>query len=303
MDLQDFFNSKYGLGIAIAIGRFLPPKIGLLISDLLATIIASMGNLTMVKAIKANQWIVSGINDLSPRDLKVKAKSVLKHSGRCYYDLYHTFNDPEKILKLCPNSAAITEIVNLSHDGKGVFVVAPHTSNFDLALRALALHGLNAMLLGTPTTYSGYEIQNDFRTSTGMEVIPFDEPDIFSRAVKILKNGGVVATGVDRPVEKRKEKNKVSFFGHPSALPVGYIQIALAADVPILVMAPKMCSNGTYEIMHSGLITLKRNANRFTEIKQNVEMILEIVAGYIKQAPEQWLMFYPVWPDAVEELP
>ena len=303
MTLQDFSNSKYGVGLSIAIGRFFPPRIGMLVCDLIAITIANMKNSDMVKAIKANQWVIYGKENLSPEDLKEKTKAVLKHSGRCYYDLYHTYKDPEKILKLCPNSDAIKEIVSLSHSGKGVFLVAPHTSNFDLVLRALALHGLNAKVLSYANPFSGYEVQNELRASIGMEVIPFNEPDIFSRAVEFLKKGGAVATGIDRPVVKRKKKNMVSFFGRPSALPVGYIQIALAADVPVLVLSSRMLPDGTYAIMQSGPISLQRHANRYVEVKQNVEMILEIVAGYIKQIPEQWLMYYPVWPDVLEELP
>ena len=303
MEFQNFFNSKYGLSIAIAIGRFLPPKIGLPLSNLIATTITNMKNLPLVKAIKTNQWVISGKNELSSKELKEKAKAVLKHAGRCYYDLYHTSNNPEKILQLYPKSDAIEKIVALSHQEKGVFVVAPHSSNFDLALRALAIYGLKASLLGYANPSSGYKIQNKFRNSMGMEIISLSEENTFLHAVEMLKNGGIVATGIDRPVEVRKKKHMVSFFGHPSALPVGYIQIALAADVPILVLGVKMRSNGTYEIMQSGLIPLKRHPNRFAEIKQNVEMVLEIVAGYIRQAPEQWLMFYPVWPDMLEKLP
>ncbi len=302
MTLQKFFNSKYGLGVAITIGR-LPPKIGLLLNNLIAATIANKKDSDLVKAIKANQWIIHGKGNLSPEDLNAKAKAVLKHSGRCYYDLYHTFNNQERILKLFPNSKAIEEIITESQSGKGAFVVAPHMSNFDLALRALALHGLSAKLLGSPDPFSGYRMQNKLRNSIGMEVIPLSEPDIFFRAVEMLKNGEVVATGVDRPVRKSKKKHRVSFFGHPSALPVGYIQIALAADVPIIVMGAKMRPDGKYEIMHSGLIPLQRHANRFIEVKQNVEMILEIIAQFIRQSPEQWLMYYPVWPGVVEELP
>lgn len=303
MNAQVFFNSKYGLAIAMAIGRFLPPQIGLRLSDRLATTIANMENTNIVKAIKANQWVIEGQKDLSSETLKEKAKAVLKHSGRCYYDLYHTLTAPEKVLQLCPNSEVISKLVTMSHEKKGVFIVAPHTSNFDLALHALALHGLKATLLGHANPFTGYKVQNKSRDTTGMKILPLSEANAFSKAVKILKDGGVVATGVDRPVKVRKKKHMISFFGRPSALPVGYIQVALAAGVPILVLSSQMRPNGTYKILRSDILPLKRHPNRFTEIKQNAEMVLRVVADYIKQAPEQWLMYYPVWPDVVEKLP
>lgn len=302
MNYQQFLKSKQGVKIAIFIGQ-LPPKLGLFISDRIADALASKENSNLVKAIKANQKIICGKNTISHKELKHRVRAVLRHSGRCYYDLYHTFNDSEKILKLFPNSKAIEELITESHSKNGLFILSPHMSNFDLALRAMSLRGLSAKLLGYANPVSGYKIHNKYRASMGIEVIPFSEPNIFSRAVEMLKNGEKLLTGIDRPVEVRKKRHRVSFFGHPSTLPVGYIQIALAADVPIMVMGTKMKPNGQYEIFHSDLIQLKRHANRFTEIKQNVEMVLEIVAKFIRQAPEQWLMFYPVWPEALEELP
>ncbi|MBS1250521.1 MAG: Lipid A biosynthesis lauroyltransferase [Chloroflexi bacterium] len=303
MDFQNFANSKYGVGLAIAVGRLFPPRLGLLLSDWIAAFLVNREDSPMVRAIKANQWVVHGKENLSPKDLKAKAKAVLRHAGRCYYDLYRSFDDTQRILNLFPNAKNLKEIVTASHSGKGVFVVAPHTSNFDLALRALSLHGLQAKLLGYADPFSGYKIQNKLRASMGMEVIPFSEPDIFSRAVETLKQGGVVATGVDRPVKRRKKSHMITFFGYPSTLPVGYIQIALAADVPLLVLGTAMRPDGKYEIMHTGLIPLERHDNRFTEVKQNVEMVIDIVTGYIKRAPTQWLMYYPVWPEVMEKLP
>jgi predicted LPLAT superfamily acyltransferase len=35
----------------------------------------------------------------------------------------------------------------------------------------------------------------------------------------------------------------------------------------------------------------------------NTEMVLKVAEGYIRQAPYQWAMFYPVWPEALNEMP
>jgi lauroyl/myristoyl acyltransferase len=38
--------------------------------------------------------------------------------------------------------------------------------------------------------------------------------------------------------------------------------------------------------------------NPVDEIERNAEAVLKPVENWIRQAPEQWSMFYPVWPDA-----
>ena len=52
----------------------------------------------------------------------------------------------------------------------------------------------------------------------------------------------------------------------------------------------------------SGLIEMKRCPNRTDEILNNAQHILDITADYIRQAPEQWSMFHPVWPEAAKEM-
>jgi lauroyl/myristoyl acyltransferase len=39
------------------------------------------------------------------------------------------------------------------------------------------------------------------------------------------------------------------------------------------------------------------------EILKNAEPVLEVAAGYIRQAPTQWSMYYPLWPEALTKAP
>lgn len=282
------------------IGRYLSPKVGYRVSQSIASLVSRFENADITKAIRANQFIVNGETN-SHRDLVEKTKNVLGHAGRCYYDLNHFFNKPEKLESMVPFSESMKDFIKICQQDQGYLVIAPHLSNFDLVVCGLVQHGFKAKVLSYPNPGTGYQLQNEIRSSFGMDVAPLGDSRFEAEIVNYLKNGGVAATGVDRPVPGRKKRHYVNFFGKPSPLPVGYITTALAADVPVIAVASYMLPSGQYDLMNSGPITLKRHRNKLDEIILNTEMVLEKIEGFIQKVPEQWLMFYPVWPDFQDE--
>ncbi|MFO8037285.1 MAG: lysophospholipid acyltransferase family protein [Anaerolineales bacterium] len=256
----------------------------------------------MNRSIRSNQWVIHD-GSITEKELHRKNQAVLNHAARCYYDYYHTLSDEEAVRELVPKTQEIETFLELSKKDQGVFVVAPHLSNFDLVVRALVMYGLETKILSYENPTGAYHIQNEIRASTGLDITPFRDGEAFTETTQYLKAGGMAATGVDRPVQIRKQKHMLEFFGRPSALPVGHITIALAANVPISVVAVNMSADGTYKFLHTGPLPLQRHPNRIEEIILNAEMVNEVMERYIRQAPEQWLMYYPVWPQLLDAKP
>jgi len=302
MNVQRLLNHSWVVKTSIFIGESLPPKLGYAVTRGFARFLTAFRNSDLSRHVRANQWVAQGEN-LSYEELVQATRSVLTHAGRCYYDLYHTWTDIQAQREMVPISDPIEEFIAATKSQQGTLVVAPHLSNFDLAVRALASYGLKAKILTLENPTGGQRVQNKLRETTGLDITPLGDPKVYSEVIQHLKDGGVAATGVDRPSPKRKKRHQVQFLGRPSALPVGYIRLALAADVPITVVAAKMLPSQKYSLLHSGPITLKKFSDRVKEVVYNAEMILEIIGEYILQAPEQWLMYYPVWPELMEEVP
>jgi KDO2-lipid IV(A) lauroyltransferase len=274
---------------------------GYRLASSLGSFFSSMKSLDINEAVRLNQFVVNGqVN--SPEELSEKNKQVLIHAGRCFIDLYQCFSNPDLIDDLVPFTPEMQEFIDLSHQNQGYLVVAPHLSNFDLVALSLVQKGFTGKVLSFPNPGSGYQLQNEIRTSLGMDLVPLDTPNLERDIIDYLKSGGIAATGIDRPIPGRKKRHYLNFFGHPSPLQAGYIQTALAADVPIIVVTGIMYPDGTYGFKYNGPIELKKHNNKLEEIKLNAEMILKVVEEYIKLAPEQWLMFYPVWPDFQQEV-
>jgi KDO2-lipid IV(A) lauroyltransferase len=118
--------------------------------------------------------------------------------------------------------------------------------------------------------------------------------------IRRLQAGEIVVTGIDRPMEDLKYRPR--FFDRPAQLPVHYVQIALAAKVPILLMASFRQPDGRYELVSSDFITLHNQPDRRSELMENAERILELAENIILNAPEQWTMFHPIWPELATSL-
>jgi lauroyl/myristoyl acyltransferase len=298
-DLQSIINSRFGIGLALGLGRILPESPGYRLAEGVASLIADQKRSAIVRAVQSNQWVLHGCN-LRSDELDRVVKAVFKNTADCLFDFYHFLNDPseaEKRIHFCPSSKALFD--NLSQREKGVVIVGLHLSNFDLVARESARLGLKAMVLAYAIPGKGYQWQNEIRRRAGLDLVPAS-PQAIRQAIRKLRKGGNVVTGIDRPLQD--VKYKPLFFGRPANLPVHHIHLALAADTSIFVAAAFKQVDGNYQIQVSEPIQMQRCSDRDEEILMNAEKVLEVAEAMIRQAPEQWSMFFPVWPDVIPML-
>ena len=183
---------------------------------------------------------------------------------------------------------------------EGIIVTGLHLSNFDLVFQATAQRGLRAVGLSLPYASEAIEWQHHFRRSAGLEIIPASMVN-FRQIIGRLKAGQMVVTGIDRPVDGVKHRPR--FFGLPAHVPVHYIQLALQARVPIVIVGAILNPDGVYHIHSSDYIHMRHFPNRRDEILWNAERALEIAADIIHQAPHQWAVMQPIWPEILDEVP
>ena len=298
--LQRVSHSSFGIYFSRFVGRTLPPPLGHLVAASLARAIVIQHDSSQVRAVRANQWVVQN-PALTPAQLGRAVNAVFRHGGRCIYDMYHYYQNPDGLAKKVTFSPHALEVVERSRSGReGMVLASLHLSNFDLSLQALAQTGLEALVLTIPQPPSSYQLQNQQRTIKGIEAIPFSFSALY-RAAEHLKSGKVVLTGVERPVPS--QKYPVRFFGRPALLPVAHVQLALLAHVPVIVMACHMRPNGTYLVDASEDIRMRSLPDRQAETTRNAEAVLEQLETLIRAYPSQWLMYYPVWPETLKEMP
>lgn len=297
--VQDVMNSRLGVGFALWLGRVMPPGLGHRLADFAADRISARRDLDMVRAARANQWVVGGAN-LSKDALDQRVRDAFRHTGRCLYDYYHNLNSRSAIDSLIAWDPDVDRLLTALSEGERTgIIVGPHMSNFDFVARAIAARGVELMALSFSKPGSGYRWQNQLREGWGIEVAPASMASLL-RAARRLRSGGVVITGLDRPLPDSRYRPR--FFDRPAALSVMHVFLALKTNVPIHVLAGVMRPDGVYAIKGSDPISMVPGPDRHTQVLHNAERVLTAAESLIRLAPHQWSMFYPVWPEALEEM-
>ncbi len=285
---------------ALRVSSLLPPRMGRIIARWLSGWIASRKELPLVEAVRGNQWVVWNEKISSP-ELDLQTKRVFYQAGLSFYNLFHYFNHPEKLVQLVNFSPEIEEVIMLSQERqRGLIVAGVHLSNFDLVAQAAALHGLKAFALSIPNPDSAIQWQHDLRRRSGLEIFNATLPNL-KLAINRLEAGETMVTGLDRPVPD--PKLKPIFFGRPAHLAVHHVQLALHAKTPMIVMGAVLQNDGRYHIHASGEIRMKSYTDRQKELMINAEHVLEIAQEIIKKALDQWVIFQPVWPEVLPFVP
>jgi lauroyl/myristoyl acyltransferase len=298
--LQDVINGLFGVSLAYGLAQALPPRLGHWTATRLGGAIGRLKNTSQAQAVRANQWVVSG-GKLSGAELDSATRAVFRSTGRCQYDYYHHLHRPEKILKLVEFNPAFEECIQRSQEGReSQLLVIPHFSNFDLVGRAAALKGMRYLALSYPQPQSGYQRQNEIRNFMGLEVTPISNESL-RQAAQRLRGGGTVLTGADRPLKEGKYRPQ--FFGRAANLPTSYVRLALKEKAAVIVVSGISLPDGRYQAWASEPVRMEAKDDLAAETLRNTEAVLEVIEDLIRQAPQQWSMFYPVWPEATFEIP
>lgn len=297
--MQEVMNGRLGVGFALWLGRAMPPGVGHRLGDVIARGVAGRRSWDMVRAVRANQWVVSG-GTLTPDELNQRVRDTFGHTARCLYDLYHHLGDPTALDSLVAYDPTVDALLTaLSRGDETAILVGPHLSNFDLVARAIATRGVGLMALSFSQPGSGYQWQNDLRRQWGIDVAPASTGSLL-RAARRLRAGGTIISGLDRPLPGSAYRPR--FFGRPAPLSAMHVMLELKTGVPVHVLAAVMRPDGVYVIKGSGPIEMVPGPDRRSALVANAERVLAAAEGFIRLAPWQWSMFYPVWPEALEEV-
>ncbi len=292
---QRFLDSRFSVALALLLGRLMPRRAGYALADWVAThLIAARRDSPTVRAVRANQWVVRGEN-LTPEALDCAVEETLRHTARALFDLYHYLPDPKAAQRRFVLDEVSQGLTRRPEFAEGGLVVAGlHMSAFDLILQSLCRMGMKPLVLTIPNPRGGRRIEYEIRRRSGMNLLPASLPAM-RQAVHHLQRGGIVLTGIDRPVESPTVRPR--FFGRPSALPVHHTYLALKAEVPVMIMVAHYEPDGKYHVYTSAPLTMEACSSREEALLVNTERVLEVAGKFIRKAPQQWSISLPVWPE------
>lgn len=295
---QRFLDSRFSLALALLLGRLMPAWAGYAFADWVATrLIAARRNAPLVRAVRANQWVVHGEN-LASAALDRAVAETLRNTARALFDLYHYLPNPTATQRrFVLDEVGQNLIRRPEFEERGLVIAGLHMSAFDLILQSLCRQGMKPLVLTIPNPQGGRRIEFEIRRRSGMNVLPASIPAL-RQSIHHLQKGGIVLSGIDRPVESPSSRPR--FFGRPSSLPTHCAYLALKAHVPVMIMVAQYEPDGKYHVYTSNLIEMEHRPRREEELLYNTEKVLHVAEEFIRRAPHQWSISLPVWPEVME---
>ncbi|MCO5191732.1 MAG: hypothetical protein M9930_00275 [Anaerolineae bacterium] len=294
MRFQDFLSTSAVTRTGFSVARYTPPFGGRLIADV-AGYSLGLAKPEVYWTVRNNLRVVLG-RTATEKDLHETTRRVLRHAALTYYDFFHVIDR---------SSAEIRGLVKLDEDflqkihdtvaaaDRGLLVLSTHMSNFDLAGFAFGTHNLPLLGLTVADPTTGFLQLNDVRQRFGFDVEPIT-PQSLRKAIRRLKAGGVVATGVDRPIPD--DDIAVEFFGKPSYLPAGPARLAALTGAKVVIVSCVHDKEFGYRLQSTDFLDLVETGDRKQDIIENTRLFAGIVEQFIRAHPEQWMMFHPLWP-------
>jgi len=276
------------LGIVLA--RLLPKKLGYWIIRQGARF-ARRRNLVLFALLRENLARVRP--ELENEALDSLAEQAVLELGKTYFDMFHHSRKAllgERLLTRDESEWARARAVFESP--RGCIVVGAHIGNYDLAAQWFVANGYELQALSLAEPGRGTRVVNRVRKDRGMIVTPISITSL-REAVRRLRAGGVIITGVDRPANY--DDPPVSFFAEPAPLPRGHIRLALQTDACVMVAYCARQPDGKYRLRIKSPIEMERTGDREMDIERNTRRVLSQIEECIREAPEHWAMLHPIW--------
>ncbi|HUE98572.1 MAG TPA: hypothetical protein VMN99_04915 [Anaerolineales bacterium] len=300
IDLQQVINSSLSLRLVSSLAQRLPPRLGYHIAYGLAGQVARRRASKIVQAVRANQWVATG-EVLEGEALDQAVRETLRCSARSLFDLYHYNHDFDSTKQLIVFDSSFDSIAQRPEfDHRGLMIAGLHLGNSDLVLQWLCKDGLKPLVLTIPDPQGGRQVEYEIRKQTGMNLIPASV-GAFRQALKHLQRGGMVLTGIDRPIDRPAVRPH--FFSRPSALPIHHVFLAIKARVPIIVTVTYFQQDGKYHVFASDLIEMDHYPDPDEAVLRNAEKVLCVAEDFIRRASLQWSVPLPVWPESMHLVP
>lgn len=170
-------------------------------------------------------------------------------------------------------------------ENKGVILVTMHAGNYELMPPALSNRGylVNSVLRATDNQI--FEIINRSRATGGARLINVEDENMFKIALELLAKNELVGLLADTgALESRHIMHK--FLGYDLPIASGWLTLAQRAGCAVIPILAKKEGKMNLITLYEPLKIEKATRDA------TVDKLVKIFEDFIKENPEQWLMFF-----------
>ena len=243
--------------------------------------------------VMANLAVVLG-PDVAAAELQRVAHRVFRASGRNFVDLFRApaLSDRELIASIDIPGGGLEYFERLERSGKGGLLVSAHYGPFDMVGQVLGAAGHPMTSLTVRTVPEPiYAVINDLRSKRGMRLEEATASGL-RRVVTALRQGRLVGLLGDQDFFHNGVP--VRLFGCETTFPYGPFRIARNASVPIIPVITRRQLRGVQMVFEEPFF-VSRTADADADLQVAAQHLAAIYERYIRQNPDQWVTFEPVW--------
>ncbi|MCA0319506.1 MAG: lipid A biosynthesis lauroyl acyltransferase [Proteobacteria bacterium] len=232
----------------------------------------------------------------SEEEIRVILKGCWENLGRTAFE-YACMDDLWDYDPARPNEGRIiTEDVplfeHLRDDGKPAIFFAAHLANWEMPAVAAAAHGLDMTAL--------YRMPNNRFVARAIQRIRGKTMG------KMVASGGAGVLQLARELEKSAHVGMlidqhlhrgvdVTFFGRPAKANPTAARLAREFDCPVHGARVIRLPGNRFRLEATEELALPRDAEGRIDVKASMQMMTDVVEGWVREHPEQWLWLHRRW--------
>jgi Kdo2-lipid IVA lauroyltransferase/acyltransferase len=242
--------------------------------------------------------LTAAFPEKSPEEIEAILMGVWDNLGRVGAEFAHIDHvwdydraHPERSrIDLSPRSIELFD--QIRDDGKPALIFASHLANWELPALAAVAHGLDAAILyRRPNIASADRIIQEMRQVNMGTLIPAGR-DAPLRLAEALKSGQHVAMLIDQYLTGGVE---VTFFGRKTRANPMLARLLRQVECPVhgvrIIRLPGYRFRG--ELTEE--IPPVRDADGKIDVQGTTQAITNVVEGWVREYPEQWLWLHRRW--------
>ena len=186
----------------------------------------------------------------------------------------------------------IEEFLALRDDGKPGLIFSAHLANWELPAICAARFGLDATAVFRPTNdIAVAQVVHEIRSSTMGGLAASRQGAAFEMSA-ILERGGHLGMLVDQHFTRGV---LVDFLGRPALANPLFAKFARRFECPVHGVRVIRLPEHRFRLELTGPLTLPRNAKGDIDIQASMQAMTDVVAGWVREHPEQWLWMHRRW--------
>lgn len=227
-------------------------------------------------------------------------RKAFQNSLKNYFDLFrgHALTEQQVYAQL-ESVQGLEHLDNAIAQGKGVVGGSAHFGNFNMFVRLTAVHLHQGHEVIVPVERikpdAVFDIVTKQRAAEGIELVPSDAAGRV--LLKKLRAGAILGLAVD--LDPTHTGPMVNFFGAPAQLPDGAAVLAVKYNAPLILAFNRRLENNKCAVVIEPPLELERTGDLQKDARAAIEKIAARMEFWIKQYPDQWILFNPVWQDQV----